>query len=166
MANYNFEMDLPVAKKTEHEVADLLVKLFGVEILGFEDSNKYDVLVRWKTNRAFHEEGKPDYRDIKIEVKEDFLGEQTGNVGLEFECRGKPSGIQVTESDYYIYKLHTKNHGIEFIMHPTGVIKQMVEDKLYFRTVNGGDPGSNSMNYLFRYDVFISTGKKLPLDKN
>jgi hypothetical protein len=166
MPNYDFKLDLPIAKATEREVADLLVKNYGVEILNYEDTYRYDILARWAVSKMFWEDGKPHYRDVKIEVKEDFVGETTGNVGLEFECRGKPSGIQTTEADYYIYKLHTRSHTIQFVLHDTGVIKQMIEDKLYFRIVNGGDEGSNSMNYLFRYDVFVSTGKVLRTEQD
>jgi hypothetical protein len=166
MPNYDFDLDLPVAKATEREVADLLVKNFGVEILSFDNTNKYDILVSWMTNIQHWTLDEPHWHNVKIEVKEDFIGERTGNVGLEYECRSKPSGIQTTEADYYIYKLHTKDHGIQFVMHDINAIKKMVEDKLYFRIVNGGDEGSNSMNYLFKYDVFVKTGKILPLDKN
>jgi hypothetical protein len=151
MPNYDFKLDLPIAKATEREVADLLVKNYGVEILNYEDTYRYDILARWAVSKMFWE---------------DFVGETTGNVGLEFECRGKPSGIQTTEADYYIYKLHTRSHTIQFVLHDTGVIKQMIEDKLYFRIVNGGDEGSNSMNYLFRYDVFVSTGKVLRTEQD
>ena len=165
MPNYDFKLDFPIAQATEHEVADFLVKHYGAEILAFENTNKYDILIRWPLNKNFYEDGKPHYWDVKIEIKEDFIGERTGNVGLEYECRDKPSGIQTTMADYYIYKLHTRDHGIQFVMHKVSTIKKMIEDKLYFRIVNGGDEGSNSMNYLFKYDVFVSTGKILPLDK-
>jgi hypothetical protein len=149
MPHYDFDLDFPVAKETEAEVANLLVKEYGAEIISFENTNKYDILARIPSVGE----------KVKIEVKEDFIGEFTGNVGLEYECRGKPSGIQTTQADYYIYKLHTRSHDIQFVMHPVSAIKKMIDDKEYFRIVNGGDKGSNSMNYLFRYDVFVKTGK-------
>jgi hypothetical protein len=153
MPNYDFALDLPVAQATEREVANLLIKNYGAEILAFEDTNLYDILARIPANGD----------KLKIEVKEDFIGERTGNVGLEFECRGKPSGIQTTMADYYIYKLHTRDHGIQFVAHRVSAIKKMIADNRYFLVVNGGDEGSNSMNYLFKYDVFVSTGKILQI---
>jgi hypothetical protein len=155
MPNYNFVEDLPAAKATEKEVASGLAKVYGVTILDNENKdNKYDILALYKGSH------------IKFEVKEDFICERTGNVGLEFSCRGKPSGIQVSEADYYIYKLHTAS-GIQFWIHKTDALKKMIADNLFFRIVNGGDPGSDSMNYLFKYCIFIRTGKRLyfTLDK-
>jgi hypothetical protein len=154
MPNYDFKKDLPIARNTEKEIATLLEKQYGAKILSFEDTNKYDILVLIKGKK------------IKIEIKEDFTGETTGNVGLEFSCRGKPSGIEVSEADYYIYKLHTMDYGIQYVLHSTAALKKMIANGEYFRIVNGGDKGSNSMNYLFKYNMFVRTGKILPLDKN
>lgn len=150
MPYYNFTKDLPVAKATEVETAGILTKVYKAEILDYEDTNAYDILAR--INDAL----------VTFEVKEDFLCEFTGNVGLEFECRGKPSGIQTSQADYYIYKLHT-NHGIEFVMFKTSTLKTMIDERRYFRVVNGGDKGSNSMNYLFKYDIFVRAGRIIPI---
>lgn len=152
MPNYDFKKDVVIGKATEKEIAELLTKIWGAEILGFNDDNRYDFKARIKGE------------EWTFETKEDFLCEQTGNVGLEFECRGKPSGIQTTQADFYIYKLHTTN-GIEYVIFPVKKIKKMIETKKYFRIVNGGDKNSNSMNYLFKYNVFVKGGRILPLDK-
>ena len=45
----------------------------------------------------------------KIEVKNDFFVDRTGNIAIEYECRGKPSGISVTESDWYAIFLGNTN---------------------------------------------------------
>lgn len=39
----------------------------------------------------------------KIEVKTDKQATRTGNVYVEFESRGKPSGISTSEADYYCF---------------------------------------------------------------
>jgi hypothetical protein len=41
----------------------------------------------------------------KIEVKTDRLTEKTGNVYIEYESRGKPSGIVTSEADCWVYKV-------------------------------------------------------------
>ena len=41
----------------------------------------------------------------------------------------------------------------------------MIKEKKYFRIVNGGDEGSNSMNYLFKYSVFKKNSKILAVRK-
>jgi len=153
MANYNFRKDLPVAKETEKEVAKLLEEHYGVNILSFGDTGAYDILALIKG------------KEIKLEVKEDFMCGDTGNVALEFGCRGKPSGIETTEADFYIYKLHMSNSCIHYVMQSTKLIREKIACSQYLRKVKGGDKGSNSMNYLFKYNVFIKGASMLPLDK-
>ena len=53
------------------------------------------------------------FANKKIEIKtERDWWEKTGNIALEYECNGKPSGINATESDYWIQILAkgNKNH--------------------------------------------------------
>ena len=45
-------------------------------------------------------------QDKKIEVKsERDVWQRTGNIAIEYECYGKPSGINATESDYWFHNL-------------------------------------------------------------
>ena len=37
----------------------------------------------------------------KYEVKRDFMASETGNVAIEVECRGRPSGITTTEAHFW-----------------------------------------------------------------
>ncbi len=137
MPNYNYRDDFPIAQKTEREVAEILA-LKGANIISFNNDNKYDILMEYKGKK------------VTVEVKEDFTCEKTGNVGLEFSCRGKDSGISCTKADFYVYKIHQPNHQIHFYMTKTQDLKDLIKNKLYHRIVNGGDPGSNSLNYLFK----------------
>ena len=53
------------------------------------------------------------FANKKIEVKtERDWWYKTGNIALEYECNGKPSGINATTSDYWIHILAKgkKNH--------------------------------------------------------
>jgi len=55
---------------------------------------------------AFGVEGELSFADLtnkKIEVKRDRLAHKTGNIFIEYESRGKPSGIAISKSDYYAY---------------------------------------------------------------
>jgi len=143
MANYDFNADLKVARKTEIEVAKIIEKSLNAEILEFGNTNKWDILALI------------DGKEVSYEVKEDFMCWKTGNVAVEYSCRGKSSGIETTEADFYIYKINFENDRIEYVMHTTEAIKKMIAKNLYFKKVNGGDPGSNSLNYLFRYNSFV-----------
>lgn len=148
MANYNFVKDLRVANETEKEVADLIELHFGLSIKEIGETGAYDILASGPNGL------------IKFEVKEDFIVQDTGNVALEYECRGKPSGIATTEADYYIYKLNYDN-GPEYVIHSVGELKEMIEKGLYFRDVIGGDWGSRTKMYLFKKRVFVKHGKRV-----
>jgi hypothetical protein len=149
MGNYDFKRDLAVAKNTEKRVALILEHKFGYKVTEYNKDNKYDLAVETKNEDL-----------VTIEVKEDFMCKLTGNVALEFECRGKLSGINVSEADYYIYVIHRKT-GIEYWSLKIKTLKEMIKNKEYFRIVNGGDKGSNTMNYLFKYKTFIKNGFRL-----
>ena len=43
----------------------------------------------------------------KIEVKHDKIAHRTNRVFVEFECRGKLSGISTTEADFWAFVLKT-----------------------------------------------------------
>lgn len=42
-------------------------------------------------------------KDVSIEVKRDRLALSTGNIFLEVECNGKPSGIMSTQASYWVH---------------------------------------------------------------
>ena len=148
MPHYNFEKDRIIAEKTEHEIAQIIRTRYNAIILSFCNNNQYDIKARINS------------KEWTFEVKEDFTCERTGNVGLEFSSWNRPAGIAVSKADFYVYKIHT-NKGIRIFIFKTSVIKSMIARKEYFRIVNGGDKGSNSMNYLFEYNVFTSHGKRI-----
>ena len=48
-----------------------------------------------------------DTDKFKVEVKtERDWWYKTGNIAIEIECRGKPSGLYATEADYWVHILH------------------------------------------------------------
>lgn len=146
MPFYNFKKDYAVANKTEEEISAFFKNI------GYTSSRNNDY-------RYDLEIVKNDVR-FTVEIKEDFTCKRTDNVGVEFGCRGRPSGIEVSEADFYLYKIHTYS-GIKFRLIKTSVLKQLIVDKKYHRIVSGGDEGSNSMNYLFHLHVFINNSEDL-----
>lgn len=68
------------------------------------------------------------FNNKKIEVKTDFLAQETGNIALEYESRGKPSGIAVTESDYYAYCLPRANFQNIIIFLEINELKRMARE--------------------------------------
>jgi hypothetical protein len=66
-----------------------------------------------------------------IEIKHDYQTVETGNVFIEFESRGKKSGILTTKSDWYIFKIDPI-----LLIAPTSWITTFMES---YRIVSGGD---------------------------
>lgn len=148
--NYDFNLDLPIAKETERQVTEFLLNKFsGLCFLNECNNADYDV--------AFELQGNL----FTVEIKEDFTCRKTGNVGVEFSCRGKDSGIRNTKANFYLYKIHEPDGTKSLYWIKTKTLKQMISDGLYHRTVNGGDEGSNSKCYLFYLSVIKEHFKHL-----
>ena len=76
----------------------------------------------------------------KVEIKtERAWWRKTGNIAIEYEYRGKPSGIYKTESDYWFHRLELDEGEFCTLVFPTPILKKIVDaykDKL---TKNVGD---------------------------
>jgi hypothetical protein len=71
----------------------------------------------------------------KIEIKKDLLAKKTGNVFVEYMSRGKPSGIDKSEADYFCFVVENL-----IIFYPTPQLKEMIEPLKGTRAdVRGGD---------------------------
>lgn len=135
MAHLNFKKDLELSKQGEEEVKNFLIK-HGCEFVHFNHDNKYDILMT-KKNKPVTYEVKTDYIVIKL-----F---DTGNLFVEFECRGKLSGISVTESEWYInYFYHLKE--LWFIK--TQNLKDLIANNEIPITTEAGDINSGTKGYL------------------
>ena len=75
----------------------------------------------------------------KIEVKTDRLTEKTGNVYIEYESRGKPSGIATSEADYWVYKVSGGRAIIIEIKELKSMLKELVKSGKARMGVKGGD---------------------------
>ena len=144
MGNYNFNADLSNAKETEKKAVEKIAKLLDIKSVSFNDDYKYDIKV--ETEHGFR----------TYEVKEDLMSAVTKNSAVEFECRGKPSGISTTEADFWIYKFEDGFYQIR-----TAKLKELIELNLYFKVVSGGDKGSNTKMYLFRLPTLKNKMVKL-----
>jgi len=143
MGNFNFKKDLDVEQtKCIPAVTPILEKWLrdnidtDVTLLEIYDGPEYDL--------------KYDIGGLvkTFEVKEDFKCAITFNVAIEFHSWGKPSGIDVTTADFYVYRIHLPNGILHYIM-PTRELRRIIDEKIYHSIKPGGDEGSNTMNYLF-----------------
>jgi hypothetical protein len=85
----------------------------------------------------------------KIEVKCDRLSCKTGNIVIEYECREKPSGIETTTADFWVYVIINKECDDEYYKIPVETLKELVKNS---RKIRGGD-GWKSRMYLLKKDL-------------
>ena len=75
----------------------------------YNNDFKYDLKVSQVKEEALGE----IFNSAKIEVKYDLKAHITGNVYVEYISRGKPSGISISEADYYCFCIKNTYHLIE-----------------------------------------------------
>jgi|TARA_R100000664_G_C2752422_1_gene139723 hypothetical protein len=96
-------------------------------------------------------------QDKKIEVKsERNLWQKTGNIAVEYECYGKPSGINATESDYWFHNLCIDDEVFATLVFNTSNLKRIINNLDYKRTVSGGDNNASKMYLLNIQKLFSS----------
>ena len=88
-------------------------------------------------------------QDKKIEVKsERDVWQKTGNIAIEYECYGKPSGISATESDYWFHNLCIGDETFATIVFDTNSLKRIIANLDKKRSVSGGDNNASRMYLL------------------
>ena len=96
-------------------------------------------------------------QDKKIEVKsERDLWQRTGNIAIEYESYGKPSGIDATESDYWFHNLCVGDETFCTLVFDTKSLKKIINNLDYKRSVSGGDNNASRMYLLNIQKLFSS----------
>tara|TARA_R110000803_G_scaffold194190_1_gene257208 strand:- start:37 stop:462 length:426 start_codon:yes stop_codon:yes gene_type:complete len=96
-------------------------------------------------------------QDKKIEVKsERDVWQKTGNIAIEYECYGKPSGINATESDYWFHNLCIGDETFATIVFDTTSLKRIINNLDKKRSVSGGDNNAARMYLLNLQKLFSS----------
>lgn len=96
-------------------------------------------------------------QDKKIEVKsERGMWMSTGNIAIEYESYGKPSGIAATESDYWFHNLCIGDDIFATLVFDTKNLKKIIDNLDYKRTVSGGDHKASKMYLLNLQKLFSS----------
>ena len=145
MAHYNFNKDLKDGQAAEQEVAQRLMTRLNLAEGDIEHSTSkgYDLKIISK--------------GWTFEVKNDLMAHQTGNVAIEYESRGKPTGLAVTTAEFWVYKFA----GSFFAFKTETLRRRLFEEKLFFREVVGGDPGSYTKMFLVKVEALRSWGKEI-----
>ena len=96
-------------------------------------------------------------QDKKIEVKsERGMWLDTGNIAIEFESYGKPSGIASTESDYWFHNLCIGDEVFATLVFDTRSLRRIIENLDYKKSVSGGDHNASRMYLLNLQKLFSS----------
>ena len=93
----------------------------------------------------------------KIEVKsERDMWQRTGNIAIEYQSYGKPSGIDATESDYWFHNLCVGDDTFCTLVFDTKSLKRIINNLDYKRSVSGGDNNASRMYLLNLQKLFSS----------
>jgi len=68
--------------------------------MNYNNDFRYDLKVGQVYEKQFN-----DLLGSKIEIKRDFKCLETGNIYVEYQSRGKPSGLSTSEAEYWCYWL-------------------------------------------------------------
>ena len=137
MAEYNFKNDLNLGEIGEQNVIDYLISNGG-KLITKNNDNKYDTIIEYNGEQ------------IKYEIKTDVFcapNFDTGNIFIEVECRGKESGLSVTEAKWFVtYFLYLNE--IWFI--ETNKLKKLLIENDFPLSEQNGDLNSNTKGYLIK----------------
>tara|TARA_R110000824_G_scaffold125134_4_gene284060 strand:- start:1163 stop:1528 length:366 start_codon:yes stop_codon:yes gene_type:complete len=105
----------------------------------------------WRWDLKLGEEGESLVRRLlegahTVEVKRDFIAPTSGNLAIEYECRGKPSGIAVTEADWWAFVSGRGQADRVVILFETKHLKELC--RRYYKNgskTSGGDQGCSRM---------------------
>ncbi len=97
-------------------------------------------------------------QDKKIEVKsERGMWLKTGNIAIEYESYGKPSGINATEADYWFHNLCVGDQVYGTLVFETKMLKRIVNTSInenQVRSVSGGDHNASKMYLMNIQNLF------------
>jgi hypothetical protein len=117
----------------------------------YNKNNKFDV------DLQYGQEGEKwlvwlgtDQAKVEVKTERDTWAE-TGNAVFEYQSRGKPSGVAVTEADYWLHIFKEKEQAVMCFMFRVIELKEFLRlvfknpDKYNARICNGGDDKTSSV---------------------
>ena len=95
-----------------------------------------------------------------VEVKKDYKTHKTGNIAVEFESRGKPSGIATTEAEWWAFVLGNKDfdNTVIMLLKTENLMKACRKYINTNRDVYGGDNDTSRMILLPLKDTLTLLG--------
>jgi len=136
----NFKKDLELGQEIEKIAQEKLINHLNnnITIINTNNDFKYDFKLS---------------NNLKYEVKYDRMSIITGNIFIEFYCRGKLSGISTSESDFYIIAYTDK----DLYLIETETLKKLINNKEYMRPYED----AIKSGYLFKKNIITLNSTKL-----
>jgi len=102
----------------------------------------------------------------KIEVKsERGMWMDTGNICIEYQSYGKPSGIAATEADYWFHNLCIGEDIFATLVFKVDNLKKIIDNLDSKRSVSGGDHNASRMWLLNIQKLFAKDFLKVYKDE-
>ena len=154
MGFYSFHKDLKESKKTETEFYHLM---WG----GYFSKLPLDVRKRAGNFKDYDFEVDFPKKTETFELKEDFYCKKSGNVAVEYESRGKESGIKASKAMWWVYKLHLPEKPSDtcvwVLWRKANLLKEVLKEKHPCK--EGGDKGSRTKMSLIPHIPFIAAAE-------
>jgi len=112
----------------------------------YNNDKRFDLDLQY--GQVFEKKVADMLQNSKIEVKtEREKWKSTGNIVIEFESRGKPSGIATTEAEYWFHNLALGNDIVMTLVIPTKILRNYIVQTMP-RVVSGGDNNTSRLYLL------------------
>tara|TARA_R100000231_G_scaffold138435_1_gene116787 strand:- start:843 stop:1295 length:453 start_codon:yes stop_codon:yes gene_type:complete len=138
---------------------------------GKQSENIVLKMVQNKYPKAYIKEGYHKEYDIMIpeinktiEVKKDFKSQYTGNVVIEMEMNNRPSGLQTTTADWWVFHLDET----EIVWITLERLKEMIEFEDYnlVKFIGEGDEISKQAYLVPKKDLYMYSNRIKELVKD
>jgi hypothetical protein len=159
MANYNFKKDIELGEEGEYSVR-LDLESIGGKFIEDNKNNSHDLVMEMPIRDS------NDHKLVSYEIKTDVLCRpdfDTGNMFIEFESRGKDSGVVVTKAEWFVTYF---KHFREIWYIKSDKLRELIAENQFKVHNDSGDLGSNTKGYLIPRYQFKEYFKIRRLPKN
>jgi len=117
-------------------------------------NNKFDIDLKYGQEREQRIEKILKEGKLEVKTERDWWF-KTGNIAIEIECNGKPSGIMATKADYWVHILANGDKDYCRLIFDTKTIKKLT--KKYIGTLkNGGDGWRSKFVLIPLSEIFLA----------
>jgi len=138
-----FQESLTSGQKSENLVLDIIKKKYPEAFLKEGYHKEYDIMI-------------PEINKT-VEVKKDFKSQYTGNVVIEVEMNNRPSGLETSTADWWVFHLND----IELVWIKLKRLKELVKSEDYnlVEFIGKGDTISKLAYLVKKKDIYLWSNK-------